>query len=258
MNVSGITGLNAPGGIWVDSWGSLYVASRDRNMGTPGLFSFRLDGQPQTVAPLLGSEHINPIDVAFLKRRLDLTIDSNVDNDVFQVGGNSAIVIGDNQPTIRVNVDAPDYPNSPYVFLFSLMTNGQCANGDPVRPRGEGLPFSIDDPRRTPLELDALFLQSQQMLNASISPGGFIPFILDPALNCPQSTPGFSLFQFGVTDANGHAEAFIQFPTFPVACFPNPFDVRIGFAAAVLDMNTGPVGIGVISGAPTCLSLFLL
>jgi DNA-binding beta-propeller fold protein YncE len=249
--------FNAPSGLRVDSWGNLRVACRDRDMSVPGIYCFRKTSGATSQAPAIGSPFINPVDVAFLRRPFSVEITSDQAGDVFDVNGVASVVIGETvQPAIRIAIDAPDYPNSPFVVLFSLLTQGQCANGDPQRPLGSGQIIAGNEARRTPLELDSLFVTSQQMLLASINTGGVIPFVMDPALACPASTPGGALFLFGVTDATGLGETFLSLPTFPAACFPADFAVELGFSAAVVDSFTGPLGIGLVSAAPECLRLF--
>ncbi|MEZ6194148.1 MAG: hypothetical protein R3F20_00235 [Planctomycetota bacterium] len=258
INYASTTDMTAAAGVWLDSWGNLHIACREKNMATPGVYVYRVDSGVRPVLPYLGAEHLSPIDVAFLRRPFDVQIGSDQAGDVFEANGVAGVVIGDGlQPTIRIGIDAPDYPNSPYVVLFSLLTQGQCANGDPVRPQGGGLLITPNEKRLTPLEADTLYGTAQQMLFAAITQGGIIPFPLDPTLNCPQSAPGSSLFLFGVTDAAGHGDAFLSFPTFPAACFPLDFTVNLGFSAAVLDSVTGPLGIGLVSAAPECLRLYL-
>ncbi|HGY92093.1 MAG TPA: hypothetical protein ENK43_13060 [Planctomycetes bacterium] len=251
FNFGSLTDLTAPSGLETDGSGNLFVANRDMGMNIPGVYPIRPDGS-RPVPPYIGSEHINPIDVAFIRRRLDLSLTSS---DGTSANGAARVLFGPQQAAITVSLDAPDFPNAVYALFWSDISNtlmGQNCLANPLidLPIGDGVQIHPLDARRAPILLDSLYFLGIQIIQNGGS--GAIP-AADPAL-CPGSVPGTFTFMSGLLDANGHANAQIVFPSLPC---PPPVSVQIplGLIAAVVDPTVFGSQVGLISDHPACLLL---
>ncbi len=251
FNFGSLTDLTAPSGLDTDGSGNLFVANRDQGMNIPGVYPIRPDGT-RPVPPYIGSEHINPIDVAFIRRTLDLTLTSS---DGTSANGAARVLFGPHQATITASLDAPDFPNAVYALFWSDVSNtlmGQNCLANPLidLPIGDGVQIHALDARRAPILLDSLYFLGIQIIQNGGS--GPIP-AADPAI-CPGSVPGTFTFMSGLLDANGHADAQIVFPSLPC---PPPVSLQIplGLIAAVVDPTVFGSQVGLISDHPTCLLL---
>ena len=251
LSYSGLTDLNAPAGLAADSYGNVFVANRDVMGSVAGVYCLR-DGGLRPIQPFTGTEQVNPIDVAFVRRQLDLTLSSS---DGVDPNGNAQILFGLHQAVIDVTIQAPDYPSTPYgIFWCSYAGTAfepLCTGATPPGPVGAGLQVDPADPRFVPIVIDNTFLNGLLILQNGGS--GVLP-AADPAM-CPGgSVAGSFTFMGGVTDPTGTAAAQIVFPSLP--CVPPvALTLPMGLIVAIVDGNVAPSQVGLISAAPTCLNI---
>ena len=248
------TAFKAPAGCYADSWGNVYFACRSQNGATAGVYPYSGAAPIAILSAFAGTEHINPIDVAFKLEPLTITVSSPDGTDA---SGIPLAISGLAQPTIVITIDAPNYPNRPYGILLSTAPNAfatQCATAQPSVPNpAVGVPLAVGEPRRMPLSLDILFSQSLAAAGAgsglvSVNQPGAV--CVDPLGNV--SIPGLAINFSGVTDPGGQGIALFTLPSIP--CLPSGANIFITVAGAVVD-GTGPLGIGAMSNVPTCFRI---
>ena len=246
VNFGSLADLTAPAGTITDNYGNVYFASRDKNMGVPGVYCYTRQNGLRTVLPYVGSEHISPIDIAFRKRIFEFNLTSS---DGVTAAGQPRVLGGTHNAQIVMNLQAPDYVGMPFAIFYSLMLPSICQNSDPLRPVGGGVPIERPDTRSLPLLFDSVLGQSI----ALVQQGGIgAPVIIDPSV-CPNSTFGFFLHPQGVIDPNGNAVAVLTFPSLP--CLGPGIEVYMAFAAVVIDGVTQPLLVGLATSRLHCLVL---
>ncbi|MCB9832204.1 MAG: hypothetical protein H6807_06980 [Planctomycetes bacterium] len=245
LDYSMASDILAPADGVVDNHGNVWFSNRDANMGVPGVYCFDRGNALQTVLPWTGSEHISPIDLAFRKSRLDLTLTSldGVDgNGVPKVPG------GAGQTTLVLDILAPDFVGSPYAILYSLLSPTDFAASEIGRPFLGGVPIERPDPRNLPLFVDDALLQSIGLIQA-----GGIGALIPPNPICGGIVPGFFMHPQGVIGANGIAQALLIFPAMP--CLYPAFEYYMNFAVVVVDGATGPAQLGLVGSRLNCVRL---
>ncbi len=245
INYAGGAGLTAPADGVVDNHGNVWFTCRDANMSVPGVYCYARSSAQATVLPYIGSEHISPIDLAFRKSRLDLTITSLDGTDA---NGIPRVPAGVGQTLLVLDIEATDYPNSPYGILYSLLSPADFAASEPGRPFLGTVPIERPDPRNLPLFLDELLVQSVGLIQA-----GGIGAPIMPNAACPGSVAGFFMHPQGLIGANGTAQALLTFPSLP--CLPPSFEYYVNFAVVVVDGATGPLQLGLVSSRLNCIRL---
>lgn len=245
LDYSAISDLAAPADGVVDNYGNVWFSCRDANMSSPGIYVYdRLTGL-RTVNPYIGAEHISPIDMAFRKSRLDVTLtslDGTDSNGVPKIPG------GFGQTIVVIDIEAPDYPNSPYGILYSLLSPADFAASEIGRPFRGPVPIERPDTRNLPLFFDEALLQSVSLIQAG-GIGAAIP--VNPV--CGGSQAGFFMHPQGVIDPNGVAQALMTFPEMP--CLFPAFEYYMNFAVVVIDGTTGPSLAGLVSSRLNCVRL---
>lgn len=252
LDYSTTTDLLAPAGGAPDSYGNIYIAGRNKNSGSAGIYVLREDTGTRTVGTINDTQLLNPIGVAFRRTRVDTAITSLAGT---TANGFPRVVAGGMQlQTVGIDISAPEFPNAGYAIFFSAVTNAQliplaCQR----RPLGTGISLaSSGDPRFLPLDnTDAATIGDS--LNIFLA-GGNGPFT-DP---CGVQNGSAARFLGGL-DALGQANAELIFPA--LSCVPPPGavpnEVIYAFTVLVFDGVTAPAGVGAMSTYPECLILEL-
>ena len=252
LDYSSLTDLMAPSGVVADTYGNVWMTSRDITGSTPGVYCYVASTASRPILPYVGSEHVNPIDLAFLYRDLSMTVTSN--NGTFGTNATPLVPFSALQTTLTVSISAPNYPGKPYGIFWCSYANtafdGYCGSTRNGMPLGDGVQIDVGDARRAPIVLDAFFLSGVSILQHG---GSDVVPALSPTL-CPGSTPGFFFFMSGQLDASGQALAQVFFPSAPC---PPPVSVTLEMAmcVAIVDTAITPSSVGLLSNVPACFAL---
>lgn len=244
LDYSTLPGLNAPSGVFGDNHGNLYIANRNKNSGTPGVFALDVASSILLLPPLLGAEHKSPIDVAFLPAPLDVTVVSP--DGVDGVGRPIIDVTGNVARTVTIDIDAPDNPGATYGLVMSMIDGTIAVSGTLAKPHPFATGFAAGEHRRLPLSDDFILIQSL----AAVAAGGVGPILLadNNGPLCPGSAPGTTSAMVGNLNASGQATATLTLPTHP--CIPPGLNISyyFGFAVGVMDGGlTSPLGVALLS-----------
>lgn len=245
-------GLNSVHGLFADTYGNLYAAGGNQNMGQPGVYLIDATNSAFAQVPYVGTE-VNVIDVAFMPEPISMTvtsgeIDPMTGMPLVDAAGIPTVTIGAGlQPSIFLAIDAPGSPAKPYAVVISMLPTSTCSGGQPLVPPARNvLTIVPGEPRRLPLFYDELYLQS--LIAAANGSGTIDPNFTAPV--CPGATIGSALFFSGVLDATGHGVAEFVFPAVP--CVPPGIEFYIGAAGVSIDSSTLPLGVNAISNIPAC------
>ncbi len=249
LNFGSLSDLTSPAGIYADDYGNLFIAGRSKNMGTPGVYTYRRATGMRPALPFLGSEHVNPIDIAFARSPVTFSLTSS--DGVSPSSGLPRVSFGTQNAQLVFDIQAPDFANMAFAIFYSLIPDSAALAtvNDPFRPLGGGIPFETPDTRTLPLLLDSFFLQSLALIQAG---GNGAPVLLDPAA-CPNSTAGFFLRPQGATDSQGVAQAILTMPSLP--CLPPNFTAYMAFSLVLVDGQTLPALVGAATSYPLALAL---
>ena len=244
FDYSTLPGLNAPAGLFGDNHGNLYLANRNKNGATPGIFIIDVKTSIPLLPPSVGAEHKSPIDVAFLPAALDLTVQSPDG-----VDGNGRPIIDVSAPAVRtvnIDIDAPDHAGATYGMVMSMLDASLALNGTLAEPHPFATGFAAGEHRRLPLN-DDLFL-SQSLVAVGAGGTGSILLIDLSGPLCPGSAPGTVSSFVGGLNATGQATATFTLPTHP--CVPPGLNISyyFGFAVGIMDGGlTAPLGVALLS-----------
>lgn len=228
---TGATGLRSPTGCYFDRFRRLYVAGRNQNTGTPGVYVFNAEAE-STLAFLATF----PVTTPAPTNVVDVDLQPKVIRTCTPLFNNAgALAVGANTIFFR----CPDYPGRVYAAALSLRwtAGAACPTGAIVPGILEpALRFSLPDCRGMPLKDDFLFRGTAAVAVPGPSP---VPGGLD-------LTPfGLAITGFiGTLDATGLANA-------TVVCPGGFTGVELSLAWVVMDPNIVSQ-IGYVS-QPACL-----
>lgn len=244
LDYSTLPGLDAPAGLFGDNHGNLYLANRNKNGATPGVFILDVAAGLPLLPPMLGAEHKSPIDIAFLPAAFDVTVNSP---DGVDVNGRPVIDVSASAVrTVTIDISAPDHVGATYGMVMSMIDATLALGGTLAEPHPFATGFAAGEHRRLPLSDDLFLAQSLAAVGAGGS-GGILLVDLSGPL-CPGSLPGNVSSFVGGLNAMGQATATFTLPTHP--CVPPGLNISyyFGFAVGVMDGGmTAPLGIALLS-----------
>lgn len=180
---SGATGLTAPAGVTYDRFRRLYVAGRNKNMGTAGVYVFEATSPSTAPAflaywPRVGDPPVNVIDVA--PQPSESVICAPMEA---TVSGMQYIL--EMEAVNRVTFSNPATPGAPYAAAFSgEWSQNPC--GAQFRQGVIDIGFSPPDVRGIPLNSDdflwgsaAVSTPGASLLTPAINPITMMPFLND-------------------------------------------------------------------------------
>lgn len=204
---SGASGMTSPAGVSYDRFRRLYVAGRDKNGGTPGIYVF--DARSPSVAPTLlaqwprtGATPNSIIDVQ--PQPIDVTLCTPEE---FTNNGPTYIVeMGANN---RVTFSSPSTPGAPFAAAFSGRWTDSACGATFVQGTIE-IPILAPDVRGIPLISDNYFWGSVAVVTPGPSP------VVPPMGFGNNLQPiGIGITGFlGDLDANGFEDGFIDLTNF--------------------------------------------
>lgn len=245
----GVPGLTAPAGATYDRFRRLYVAGRNKNMGTPGVYVFEATSPataPTYLAywPRTGPTPVNVIDVAPQPSETATCAPMEAGQFILEMGAVN-----------RVTFSNPATPGAQYAAAFSgAWSVNPC--GSPFIQGTIGIGFAPPDVRGVPLTSDDFFWGSVAVVAPGPSP---VAPATNPATNMPFLNDltglgiGVSGF-FGFLDATGFADGIIDLTAFVDPGNANGTDgMKLELAWVTFDFSE-PALFGYVS-QPLCLVL---